>query len=151
MPSAITVRVVYFFLFAYMFCPSAALAQSDTPLPLTPNSFRCQRVPGNPALQAAWVIGSEQEPGPYLLRVKLAHGGKISPHRHPNERSSTVLAGTLHVGFGEDFKESKVVAIPAGAVYVTPANTPHYVWAKEGDVVYQEAGVGPTGTSFIGR
>ncbi len=83
--------------------------------------------------------------------MKLAAGGRIPPHTHPDERNSTVLAGTLYVGFGEDFDESKTVAIPAGAVYVTPANTPHYVWAKEGDAIYQEAGVGPTGTSFIGR
>jgi hypothetical protein len=60
-----------------------------------------------------------------------------------------VLAGTLYVGFGENFDESRVVAIPAGAVYVTPANISHYVWAKEGDAIYQEAGVGPTGTSFM--
>ena len=112
---------------------------------------RWQKVPGNPALQAAWVIGSEQKPGPCILRVKLADEGRIPPHTHPDERSSTVLAGTLYVGFGKDFDESKVVAIPAGAVYVTPANTRHYVWAKEGDVIYQEAGVGPTGTSFTGR
>ena len=120
-----------FVLFTYTFSPSAALVQSDTPLPLTPNSFRWQKVPGDPALQAAWVIGSEQKPGPYILRVKLADEGKLPPHTHPDERSSTVLAGTLYIGFGKDFDESKVVAIPAGAVYVTPANTPHYVWAKE--------------------
>jgi hypothetical protein len=29
-------------------------------------------------------------------------------------------------------------------VYVAPQGVPHYVYAKDGDVVYQEAGVGPT-------
>lgn len=49
------------------------------------------------------------------------------------------------------FAETKVVAIPSGAVYVAPANVPHYVWARDGEVLYQEAGVGPTGTTFVGR
>ena len=62
-----------------------------------------------------------------------------------------MLAGTVYVGFGENFNEAEVVAIPAGAVYIAPANVPHYLWAKEGDVMYQEAGMGPTGTSFTER
>ena len=68
---------------------------------------------------------------------------------HPDERSSTVLSGTIYVGFGEIFDEARLVAIPAGAVYVAPANVPHYVWAKDGEAVYQEAGVGPTATTII--
>jgi quercetin dioxygenase-like cupin family protein len=76
-------------------------------------------------------------------------GGKIPPHTHPDERNSTVLSGTIYLGFGDTFDESNVVAIPTGAVYATPANVPHYVWAKDGDAIYQESGVGPTGTSFI--
>ncbi|MBP7149731.1 MAG: cupin domain-containing protein, partial [Acidobacteria bacterium] len=66
----------------------------------------------------------------------------------PDERNTTVISGTVYVGFGESFDETKIVAVPAGAVYVAPAGVPHYLWAKDGDVVYQEAGVGPTGTSF---
>ena len=84
-----------------------------------------------------------------MLRVKLAAGGRIPPHTHPDERNSTVLQGVLYVGFGRTFDESKLVAIPTGAVCVIPAEVPHYVWAKGGDVVYQEAGVGVTATIFI--
>ena len=70
---------------------------------------------------------------------------------HPDERNSTVLAGTLYVGFGETFDASKVVAVPTGGVYVAQANVAHYVWAKDGAVVYQEAGVGPTRTVPVKR
>src|SRR5687768_3749282 len=59
--------------------------------------------PGIPGLQGAWVLGAEQKPGAYLLRVKLAPGARIPPHTHPDERNTTVLSGTLHVGFGETF------------------------------------------------
>ena len=126
-----------------------ALAEFDIPLPVLPNSLQWMSPPNNPAIAAAWVLGAEQKPAPYILRVKLASGGKIPPHMHPDERSSTVLSGTIYVGFGKNFDEARLVAIPAGAVYVAPANVPHYVWAKDGEAVYQETGIGPTATIFI--
>jgi quercetin dioxygenase-like cupin family protein len=76
---------------------------------------------------------------------------KIAPHTHPDQRISVVLEGTIHVGFGETFDDAAVVAIPAGGMYVAPAGTPHYVWAKEGAAIYQESGVGPTATTFVKR
>ena len=43
----------------------------------------------------------------------------------------------------------KVVAIPTGAVYVAPADVPHYIWAKDGNAEYQEAGEGLTATVML--
>ncbi len=100
-------------------------------------------------LHAARVLGSENDSGTYALRVKLDKGGKIPPHTHPDTRYSTVLSGTLYVGFGETFAEANMVSVPAGGVYVAPANVPHYLFAKDDDVIYQEAGEGPTATVFI--
>jgi quercetin dioxygenase-like cupin family protein len=128
-----------------------AVAQRNAAAPILPDSIRWVSPPNLSGLQVAWVLGAEHKPGPYILRVKLASGGRIPPHTHPDERNTTVLAGTIYVGFGEIFDETKVVAVPTRAVYVAPANIPHYVWAKDGDAVFQEAGVGPTGTSFIKR
>lgn len=141
---------------------SAALALScvidamaaDTiapPPPILPAGLHWFTPPNNAALQGAWVLGAEAHNGPYLLRVKLAAGGRIAPHTHPDTRNSTVLAGTLYVGFGNRFDETKVIAVPTGGVYVAPANVAHYVWAKDGAVVYQEAGVGPTRTVPVKR
>ena len=144
-------RLIAVICFVFSLFPDLAAAQSIAPAPLLPDSFRWLSPPNNTALQSAWILGNEQKPGPYIIRVKLAAGGRIPPHTHPDERNSTVLEGTIYVGFDETFDETKVVAIPAGAVYMTPANLPHYVWAKDGDAMYQEAGVGPTGTLFIKR
>ena len=124
-------------------------AQAERPVPIMPENLRWFSPSGNPSLQAAWVMGGEQLAGPYILRVKLAAGGKFPPHTHPDARHSTVLSGTLYVGFGERFDAAKLVAIPAGAVYVAPAHVAHYLWAKEGDVVYQESGFAPTATTLI--
>ena len=127
-----------------------AVAQSIAPEPILPDTLRWVSPPNMSGLQAAWILGAEQKQGSYMLRVKLSSGARIPPHTHPDERNTTVLIGTVYVGFGENFDEAHIIAIPAGAVYVAPANVPHYVWAKEGDVIYQEAGMGPTGTSFVG-
>lgn len=126
-----------------------ATAQSDVPTPILPDALRWEGPPQIPALKAAWMLGSEQQPGPYVLRVRLAANGLIPAHTHPDRRYTTVLSGTIHVGFGESFDAGKIVAVPAGAVYVAPANVPHYLWAKDGDAEYQEAGDGPTATVML--
>lgn len=133
------------------FAAPASAAPNDAPVPVLPDSLRWTSPPNLPWLRTAWILGAEESPGAYVLRVKLANGGRIAPHTHPDARNSTVLSGTIYVGFGETFDAAKLVAIPAGAVYVVPAGVPHFVWAKDGDAVYQEAGIGPTGTSFIKR
>jgi hypothetical protein len=110
-------------LFVERLIPGLAIAQSETPIALVPEHFSWRCLPDNPALESAWVLGDGKESRPYILRVKLAAGGRISPHTHPDERNSTVLQGVLYVGFGRTFDESKVIAIPAGAVCVIPCRT----------------------------
>lgn len=128
-----------------------AHAQAGAPAPILPDSLRWVSNPNLSGVQVAWVLGTATGPGLYAFRVRLAPGSRIPPHTHPDERNTTVLAGTLYVGFGEVFDESKTVAVPAGSIYVAPANVPHYVWAKDGDAMYQESGIGPTGTTIIKR
>ena len=130
---------------------ASAMAQSGIPEPITPQALEWFSPPGNPLLRAAWVLGAEQDPGTYVLRVALAKGGRIPAHTHPDTRYTTVLSGTLHVGFGESVDESGMVPVPAGAVYVVPANVPHTLSAPDGDVTYQEAGAGPTATVPVDR
>jgi len=121
------------------------------PVPVVPEQFRWVTPPGVEGVQGAWVIGAEKTAEPYLLRVKLRAGARMPPHTHPDGRSTTVLSGTLYVGFGDAVDERAAVAIPPGAVYVAPAGVAHWVWAKDGDVEYQESGVGPTATVPIKR
>jgi len=137
--------------FSLASCAPTVRVPEGSPVPVLPDQLRWFSPPGNAALQGAWVVGAEDARGPYTLRVKLAAGGRVPPHTHPDDRTSTVLAGTLYVAFGTTFDETKVVAVPTGAVYVAPANVPHSVWAKDGAVTYQEAGVGPTATVPIAR
>jgi len=123
-----------------------APAENTSPEPIAVRELSWISPPGIPGSRIAWVLGSERNTGLYLLRVKLDRGARIPPHRHPDERNSTVLSGTLYAGFGETFDENNLVAIPTGDVYIAPAGVSHYLYARDGDVVYQESGYGPTGT-----
>lgn len=134
---------------AALIAVTATFAANDTPQPLLPDTFEWTGPPNNPALKAAWMLGAEKTDSPYLLRVRIAAGGRIPPHTHPDTRNSTVLSGTLYVGFGEKFDENRLVAVPTGGVYVAPAGVPHYLYAKDGPVEYQESGTGPTGTQPV--
>jgi quercetin dioxygenase-like cupin family protein len=95
------------------------------------------------------VLGAEKQEGTYVQRVILATGARIPPHTHPDTRYSTVLSGTLYVAFGANPADADFVAVPAGGLYVAPASQPHTLWARDGEVVYQEAGTGPTGTTLL--
>jgi quercetin dioxygenase-like cupin family protein len=138
-------------LLTYGILASVATAQNDVPSPVLAERLLWMSVPNLSGVQTSWLIGANQKAGTYVLRVKLARGAKIPPHTHPDERVSTVLAGTIYVGFSETFDESKAVAIPTGALYVAPANVAHFVWAKDDDALYQETGVGPTATTLVQR
>jgi len=36
---------------------------------------------------------------PYMVRVKVPHGVKLMPHRHPEDRIYTVISGVFYIGF----------------------------------------------------
>lgn len=138
-------------LFAFALLPVALLAVAQVPAvkPILPDALQWASPPTIPGLKGAWIIGAEKEPGTYVQRVILAKGARIPTHTHPDTRYSTILSGTLYVAFGAKPVEADFVAVPAGGVYVAPAGQVHTLWARDGEVVYQEAGNGPTGTSMV--
>lgn len=128
----------------------AVAADAPAPQVVLPEQLQFSTPPAIPDLSSAYVLGTGNENGLYVLRVRLKAGGRVAAHTHPDSRYSTVLSGTLYVGFGNTVDDARMTAVPAGAVYVAPANVPHHLWAKDGEVVYQEAGIGPTGTKMLG-
>ncbi len=114
--------------------------------PIDPGQARWLHPPTMPGVSGAWLLGDEAEEGLYQFRVRLEPGARIPPHTHPDTRNTTVLSGTLWVGFGESVDEDAMFPVPAGSLYVAPANRPHYLWARDGAVEYQENGLGPSAT-----
>jgi len=100
-------------------------------------------------VEAAVLSGPLDKQVLYTQRVRLAKDGLVPPHTHPDQRYTTVLSGTLYICTGDTFSPDAVKPYPAGSFLITPANVVHCSWAKDGDVVYQESGIGPTGTTMV--
>jgi quercetin dioxygenase-like cupin family protein len=96
--------------------------------------------------QIAVLYGDPNKAEFFVARMKFPAGFKVEPHTHPEGiRTLTVLSGTLYFGFGPTFDETKVEAFPPGTFFTELPTTPHFVWAKDGEVVLQVSGIGPTG------
>jgi quercetin dioxygenase-like cupin family protein len=102
------------------------------------------------APQTAVLYGNPSKPGVYVVRVRFPVGFKLMPHFHPDEwRTGVVLSGNYYFGLGEQWDEGKLKAYPAGTFFSEPKGTPHFVWAKDGEVIVQFTGMGPTGVTQI--
>jgi len=131
----------------------AAVAAAQTPA-LTPTRVAPQDLTWTPTAtgtQRAPLVGDEQRSGIYVYRSKFPPNHRVEPHFHPDDRVVTVISGTLHMGYGERFDEGAMRVLPAGSVWTEPAGQPHYVWAKDGEVVIQIMGHGPTATTPVVR
>lgn len=116
-------------------------------LRLSPSDFEWEADPD--LVQSIPVTGDSDTPGLYAYRVRFPAGFRNQPHFHPDDRIVTVIEGVLHVGFGETFRESAMRPLSAGSLWTEPANQPHFVWARDGNVVIQVVGVGPSGTTQV--
>ena len=102
------------------------------------------------APQTVVLYGDPSKPGLFVTRVRFSPGWKDLPHWHPDEaRTVAVLSGTFYFASGETWDESKFKAYPAGTFYSEPPRAPHYTWAKDGEVILQITGIGPSGKTFI--
>jgi quercetin dioxygenase-like cupin family protein len=102
-----------------------------------------------PAARLAIVVGRPFEPELYTIRVKVPHGVKLMPHRHPEDRIYTVVSGVFYIGLGDEFNADELQAYPPGAVIVLPGNTSHFHWAKSGEYITQVSAIGPLGLEYI--
>jgi quercetin dioxygenase-like cupin family protein len=102
-----------------------------------------------PSVRLAIVVGQPSEKGPYVIRVKVPHGVKLMPHKHPEDRVYTVISGIFYIGLGDHFDAEKLMAYPPGAVIVLPGNTSHFHWAKSSDYITQVTAIGPLGLEYV--
>lgn len=102
-----------------------------------------------PAARLAILVGQPSEAGPYTIRVKIPHGVKMMPHRHPEDRVYTVISGVFYIGLGDEFDAEKLQAYPPGSVVVLPGNTSHFHWAKSSDYITQVTAIGPLGLDYV--
>lgn len=97
-------------------------------------------------VEATMLHGAMTEPGLYAIRVRIAEGGTMPPHTHPDTRMMTVLSGEVWYGFGEEIDLETAPLYTAGDFFIVPGGQPHYARAKT-HVIYEEAGTGPSATT----
>ena len=137
-----------FFAVLALFASGVVHAEPLAATRITPDELKWDRTPSG--VQRAMLVGDEQKPGMYMYRTRFPANYKVQPHFHPDERVVTVISGTLYMGYGEQFDESAMKALPPGSVWTEPAKQPHFVWAKDGEVVIQVVGSnGPSGVTRI--
>ena len=104
----------------------------------------------SPGPSTAVLYGDPSKPGVFVMRTKFPAGFKYMPHTHPDEwRTVVVLSGTNYFGVGDKWDDSKLRTYPAGTFFSEPKGTPHFVWAKDGEVIIQVTGMGPSGTTLV--
>ncbi|MEM7497181.1 MAG: cupin domain-containing protein [Pseudomonadota bacterium] len=104
-----------------------------------------------PGIKTAVVHGSPREAGLYTTHARVSAGATVPPHTHNIDLTTVVTSGTAYVGTGETFDESALVAYPTGSYFVTPAGSPHFIHALDGDFSILDHGVGPVQTDLIDR
>jgi quercetin dioxygenase-like cupin family protein len=92
---------------------------------------------------------SSQGGGGWVDRVKIPAGGRVLAHTHPQDELVTVIDGTWYLGEGRTYNPASLKAYPAGSFIVIPANVPHFVAAKEADVIIQLNGNGKFHTDSL--
>lgn len=98
--------------------------------------------------QAAILEGNPAASGPFTLRLKFPANYKIPPHWHPAIEHVTVLSGTLNVGMGDKWDETKGKALSAGSFAVMPPKMHHFAWTSQ-ETVIQLHGTGPWGITYL--
>ena len=104
-----------------------------------------------PSVRLAVVVGRPSEAGPYTIRVRVPHGVKLMPHRHPEDRVYTGnCRASFYIGLGDRFDRRQAAGrIRLGSVIVLPGNTPHFHWAKSSEYVTQVTAIGPLGIEYV--
>ena len=101
-----------------------------------------------PGAKLAVLSGDPSKPMPFVIRAQVPAGYKVPPHWHPTDENLTILSGTVALGMGDAFDESKMQATSAGGLVVLPAQMRHYFLAKTA-ATFQVHGMGPFEVNYI--
>jgi hypothetical protein len=143
------IALIVFLVFLVVVWWMRAHAATGMPyISLTPTDLKWIDSPRVPGIGNAIIFGDPTKPGPYIVRARYPAGYKLLPHAHSEDRSVTVISGTIYEGHGDTFDESKLRRMPPGSFYTELAGVNHSLWAKGGEVVVEVYGTGPTSLKF---
>lgn len=105
--------------------------------------------PAFEGVATAIVYGHPRETGLYATHARVAAGATVPPHIHNIDLTTVVTSGTAFVGTGDTYDEDALVAYPAGSYFITPAGSPHFIHALDGDFSILDHGVGQNITTMV--
>jgi quercetin dioxygenase-like cupin family protein len=101
-----------------------------------------------PGAQAAVLLGSPAQEGPFVLRLKFPAGFIVPPHRHSKDELVTVIAGRFAIGSGETIDRASLKPLPPASFIHLPAGMAHYAMA-DGEAIVQINGMGPFDVKYV--
>jgi hypothetical protein len=131
--------------------PAAKSAPAAHKNAFTPDQIQYGPVPAflPPGAELAVLEGNPMAAtGDYTVRLKLPDGYKVAPHWHPKRENVTVISGTLKVGMGDKFDESKMMSFPATSFAYLDPSMHHYAMGS-GETVLQIHGMSPLKFNYI--
>jgi pimeloyl-ACP methyl ester carboxylesterase/quercetin dioxygenase-like cupin family protein len=123
---------------------------------ITPAEFKFPQR-GNPGTGSSGVGGIEtvvlkgdpNQKGVYTIMLRIPAHTQIAAHSHRDDRIATVISGTWHIGYGDEFDESKLKTLPPGSFYTEPPDKNHFAETGDDPVVVQITGFGPSSTAYV--
>ena len=129
-------------------CLFGAASGQTPPGAVLPPNVKWEETPLLPGAKIAVLYGDLAKAGLATFRVFFPANYKVPPHHHSATENLTVISGTIYDGLGEQLDPSKGTAYPAGSFFVNPANSHHYLWTTDQEVVLQVSVMGPFVMTF---
>ena len=117
---------------AFVFSTFACIVHADslTEARISPQELKWEKL--STGVERANIAGDDKKAGLYVYRIRFPAGSRVTPHFHPDERVGTVVSGTLYVGYGLEFHEAAMKALPPGSSWTEPnaSGVQSLVWRK---------------------
>ena len=133
---------------------TVVIAGQSTQQRITPGEVKwpatAQSIAGTSGVPQTVILkGDPAKAGLYTLLLRVGANTRIQAHAHPDDRVATVVSGTWYFGYGREFDESALKALPAGSFYTEPPGIDHFAMTKGEPVVIQITGTGPSATTYV--
>ena len=128
--------------------PPALAQHKSEHVMFAPSELTWVDLPSLPGVKIAVIEGPLTEAVPIMFRLKFPANYKVPPHWHPGIEHVTVISGTLNMGIGDDFDQTKTHALTPGSIAIMQPRTHHFVWTSE-ETIGQVHSVGPWSVTYV--
>ena len=115
-----------------IFNPDSSGAAPTSHVMVAPTSIKWGDPPPSlpPGSKIAVIAGDPSKAGPFVIRAQVPAGYKVAPHWHPGDENLTVFTGTIALGMGDTWDESKMQTLGSSGFAALPAEMRHSFLAK---------------------